>query len=312
MNALVSPPTSLRELQRRMAVALMHPLTRQETMVVRRRDGIRNQAEAEAMIRPNDRLSSFERLEIYNRQYWFRLYSSFEEDFPGLAAIVGRRRFESLMRGYLTDCPSTSFTLRNLGSKFEEWLRAHTEQIGPNAALALDMVRLEWAHIEAFDEPADPAMTAEELAGIGEATRFRLQPYLRLLRLSYPVEDLLIAVRSENGGGNASSNNAAAARRGRIVRRAAALAPEEIFLAVHRVENTVYYRRLDEEEFRLLEALMEGKPLGQAIEAGFAGSRLPEAERAQMLQEAFALWAALKWFAARREDSENARDREKE
>ena len=30
-------------------------------------------AAASEFIKPNDRLSSFERLEIYNRQYWFRL-----------------------------------------------------------------------------------------------------------------------------------------------------------------------------------------------------------------------------------------------
>jgi hypothetical protein len=98
-----------------MAAAVMHPLTRGETMPHRRRDGSSNVSEADAIIRPNDRLTSFERLEIYNRQYWFRLYSSFEEDFPGLQAVLGRAKFDALMRAYLTDCPSESFSLRNLG-----------------------------------------------------------------------------------------------------------------------------------------------------------------------------------------------------
>jgi hypothetical protein len=39
------------------------------------------ECEAAVLIKPNDSLSSLERLEIYNRQYWFRLYSSFEDDF---------------------------------------------------------------------------------------------------------------------------------------------------------------------------------------------------------------------------------------
>src|ERR1700761_2452028 len=113
--------SELLELQRRVAAAILHPLTRSETMSRRRRDGTSNKREAEALIRPNDRLSSFDRLEIYNRQYWFRLYTSFEEDFPGLKAIVGNAKFEVLMREYLTDCPSESFTLRNLGSRLERW-----------------------------------------------------------------------------------------------------------------------------------------------------------------------------------------------
>src|SRR6202046_3849111 len=113
--------SQLLDLQRRVAAAIMHPLTGDETMPRRRRDGVSNATEADAIIRPNDRLTSFERLEIYNRQYWFRLYSSFEEDFPGLQAILGRAKFDALMRAYLTDCPSESFSLRNLGSRLEGW-----------------------------------------------------------------------------------------------------------------------------------------------------------------------------------------------
>ena len=56
-----------------MAAAVMQPLTRNETMVQRRKDGVRMEQESAAFIKPNDRLTSFERLEIYNRQYWFRL-----------------------------------------------------------------------------------------------------------------------------------------------------------------------------------------------------------------------------------------------
>ena len=72
----------------------MEPLTRNETTRRVRRDGMVMEREAAAFIKPNDSLSSFERLEIYNRQYWFRLYSSFEEDFPGLQAVLGRRQFD--------------------------------------------------------------------------------------------------------------------------------------------------------------------------------------------------------------------------
>src|SRR5690348_3106629 len=139
MTQAAAQPTNLKEIQRRMAAAVMHPLTRSETMPRRRRDGASNASEAEAIIRPNDRLTSFERLEIYNRQYWFRLYTSFEEDFPGLEAILGRAKFDRLMREYLTDCPSESFTLRNLGSRLEGWLRSHPQFIAPHETLALDM-----------------------------------------------------------------------------------------------------------------------------------------------------------------------------
>jgi hypothetical protein len=288
--------SELLELQRRVAAAILHPLTRSETTPRRRKDGASNEREAEALIKPNDRLTSFERLEIYNRQYWFRLYSSFEEDFRGLKAIIGNAKFETLMRDYLTDCPSTSFTLRNLGSRLEEWLETHPEHVEPRRVLAMDMVRLEWAHIEVFDAAQDELLDADELATIDDDTRLRLQPHLRVLELHYPVDDLLIELRSESGSSDASSNNASVARKTKRVRRVAALEPEEIFLAVHRHDNSVYYKRLHREDFRLLQALLAGDAIGRAIELAFEGSSLPEDQRSAFLHETFASWATLGWF----------------
>jgi Putative DNA-binding domain len=294
-NSSATSP-GLLEIQRRMAAAVMHPLTRDETMPRRRRDGMSNLSEADAIIRPNERLTSFERLEIYNRQYWFRLYSSFEEDFPGLQAILGRVKFDALMRAYLTDCPSESFSLRNLGSRLGTWLELHSQLIEPHAELARDMVRLEWAHIEAFDSEERQPLGAEAFVRMGEESTLWLQPHIRLLALSYPVDDLLLQVRTENGSSASSANNASTARKRRHVRHVAALAPRPMHLAVHRHQNSVWYKPLAPEEFRLLSALHEEKPLGEAVELAFAGSSIPEADRAGFVQAAFANWAMLGWF----------------
>lgn len=286
----------LLSLQRRMAAAVMEPLTRAETMARRRRNGVNASSEAAAFIAPNDRLSSFERLEIYNRQYWFRLYASFEEDFPGLQVIVGRGKFKGLMRQYIAECPSTSFTLRDLGAKLCDWLREHPAWTTPRTALALDMVRLEWAHIEAFDELQDTVPSSEDMASVQAESRFGLQPYLKLLRLRFPVDDLLIEVRNEAGSSDSASNNARAARRSKVVRRIADLPEEQIFLAVHRHENSVYYKRLHAEDYRMLEVLGEGGTLEDALAAGFGSSLIPEDERSTFLQRAFQTWAELGWF----------------
>ena len=284
----------LMELQRRMARAVMQPITRDEKMRQRNADGVPMEQEAAAFIKPNDRLSSFERLEIYNRQYWFRLFTSFEEDFPGVQAVVGKKKFEALMRAYLANCPSTSFSLRNLGSKLEAWLRSHKEWAGQ--LLLLDMVRLEWTHIESFDAAERPRLSPESLAKVGPASTFTLQPYLFLLELSYPVDDLLVAVRNESGSSDTSSNNATVARRNQRVRQVAAVPAQKIFLAVHRMENSIYYKRLAAEEYGVLQALKAGATLEQAIERGFKKSGMHEAERGDFLHTVFATWAMLGWF----------------
>ena len=106
-------------------------------------DGRNLQAEAAEFIKPNDRLSSFERLEIYNRQYWFRLLDCLYDDYPGLRAVLGEQKFLKLAAAHLARDPSDSFALRDLGTRLEKFLREAPQWSAPRDALALDMTRFE-------------------------------------------------------------------------------------------------------------------------------------------------------------------------
>ncbi len=284
----------LDRIQRTMFDAIRQPLTAGEGMRQRTRDGKSLRVIAKEIIKPNDRLTSFERLEIYNRQYWFRILAALSEDFPGLRAVIGERRFEKLAIAYLLDCPSQSFTMRNLGLRLEAWLREHPEHIAKFESIALDMVRLEWAEIEAFDEAAKPKLTAAELPGLGLDPTFELQPYVRLLDLSYPVDDLLIHVRREGEEADIASN-AVTERTRSGARRRRLPKPERIFLAVHRADNSVYFKRIDKEAFTILCALREGKNLSDAVDAVDWSDRPPE-EASAHVQQWFAYWSAQGWF----------------
>lgn len=287
----------LAALQRTMARAVMQPLTADERMQRTAPDGKSMRAYASRFIKPNDRLTAFERLEIYNRQYWFRVLSSMIEDFPGLRAVLGDRRFEAMSKAYLVDCPSRSFTLRNLGASLEAWLRKHPKWAGTKHALAVDIARLEWADIEAFDGKAEPALRPEDLrADSGANLKLKLQPYLRLLDLKYPVDDLLLEVRKEDEDTDFASNAFQERHKRKRVQAVAKLKPGDIFLAVHRVDDSVYFRRIAREEFVILSALRDGKALGRAIEAAFRKSRVPAAEHAGLVGRWFQNWAALGWF----------------
>src|ERR1700688_4777357 len=237
---------TLLDVQRRMARAILQPLTGSDRIAPR--------TDAE-FIKPNDRLSSAERLEIYSRSYWFRVLDSLHDDFPGLRAVLGERAFHRLSRAYLAECPSRSFTLRNLGSRLEDWLQRKALFAGSLHALALDMVRLEWAHIEAFDNAAEKALGPEDLLELGPRFRAALQPYIRLLALQYPVDDLRIQVNRASEERGFASNAALKQRHRNMTRRLSRSKPEEVFLAVHRLNYTVYYRRIGLEEYLLLSAI---------------------------------------------------------
>ena len=270
MNALV-------EFQRRIAGAVMSPLNASIS------------TEAKDLVKPNDRLTATERLAIYHRQYWYRILDSFSEDFPGLCAVLGERAFERLSRVYLADCPSQSFTLRNLGLRLEAWLAGHPEFSGKNLALALDMVRLEWAHIEAFDNAERKPLGPEDLLELGPELSIALQPHIALLELRYPVDELRIKAGQHSEEHRRASNAVTAPSKRRMVRGYARLKPQQIFLAVHRVEFTVYYRRLEAGEFRLLQTIGHGQPIGTALDSDVELDP-------QKVQNWFANWAQLGWL----------------
>jgi hypothetical protein len=288
--------SNLQELQRRVAAVVMQPLTRKEGTRRKTLNGRSAKAEAEALIKHSRALTSFERLEIYNRQYWFRVLSCFAEDFPGLRAIIGAAKFEGLMRAYLTECPSLSFTLRNLGSRLEAWLLANTKWIAAQEGLALDMARLEWAHIEAFDGAFEPILTPADIESAGLDLRVSLQPYIRLLELTYPVDDLLIEVHNHEGDTDTFSNSAHQRQFRRRIRHYKQPERELIYLAVHRMDDSVYYKRLQLDTFRMLKALSERKALEQAIDIAFENSSMPEQERISAIQQWFGNWSELGWF----------------
>jgi len=283
------------DLQRLMAKAVMRPLTSRDTMQKTWSDGRPTRRVAESFIKPNDRLTSFERLEIYNRQYWLRVRASFYEDYPGLRAVLGDRKFEQLADAYLTHYPSQSYTLRNLGSRLVKYLAAQSPRTLPHKSLALDLARLEWAHIEAFDNPARSSLELDTLLGLEPAQiTFQLQPHLTLLRLRHEVDDFLIELKS-GAGLRQEASNAMEQHQKQFKRRLArVLRPHVNYLAVHRHQNAIYYKRLDIVQYRLLTALQSGATLEAAC-GQLVGLKLP-ANLGQSIQEWFQTWARLGWF----------------
>ena len=278
-----------------MANAIMRPLASRNRMQKS------SSVVAEAIIKPNDRLTSFERLEIYNRQYWFRILDCFYDDYPGLRAVLGDRKFERLARAYLAQYPSESFSLRNLGRRVEGFLRAEPKWTAPHQRLALDMVRIEWANIVAFDEGAKPPIHVDDLLGRDPSkVRLALQPYITLLEVRYPVDDLLIAAKKGDDRLRSEASNAVALQHKRARRISfRGLKPQQLYIAVHRMENSVYYKSLTCEQFAILQALQQGASIEKAC-AFLSKRRAPAGKNwASELQHWFKEWTSFGWFCQR-------------
>ncbi|MDD5199509.1 MAG: DNA-binding domain-containing protein [Terrimicrobiaceae bacterium] len=288
----------LKELQRLMASMLFRPLDAKWRMQRTTAAGARTADAAAGFIKPNDRLTSFERLEIYNRQYWFRVLDCLYDDYPGLRAILGERKFMRLCRAYLVKYPSASFTLRDLGSRLEKFLRDEPDWAAPRAAMALDMARFEWAQIVAFDGPSKPAITMDDVLDTPpEKLRLGVQPCITLLALDHEVDHFLQAVRKRDGDVLRGEASNAIDHAPKSAGKKSRLRPPRIakvFLAVHRCENELYYKRLDPVAFQLLAGLRDGLTLDTACALALGGN--PDPALAGELRSWFSEWSELGWF----------------
>jgi Putative DNA-binding domain len=306
INSSPRPPqkidsrAQLRQLQRVMTSALFRPLTPQWRMQKRWTDGAPMKELASEFIKPNDRLSSFERLEIYNRQYWFRVLDCLYDDYPGLRAVVGERRFMKLATAYLTQYPSDSHTLRDLGSRLEQFLKENPHWSAPREELALDMIRFEWAQVVAFDGAAKPPVTPDDILDTPPSELvLGLQPYLSLLELNFAVDDFLIAVKKgESDVLRGEASNAMDGAPKAAVHRKRVRFPkrEKVYLAVHRHDNMLYYKRLDEEAFLILTSLAGGDTVENACVGAISASTKTNVDWAVQIKEWFDGWSALGWF----------------
>jgi hypothetical protein len=249
---------------------------------------------ASEFIAPNDRLTAFERLEIYNRQYWFRMQGAINEDFQALRAVLVVSRFDVLRDAYIHANPSRSFTMRNLGSKLPAWLAANPQYAGRRIDLAIDVSRVEWACIEAFDNAEFAPMTLEDAAQLSGESKLALQPHVQLLALNYPSDDLVLEMHQQQ-----RRESTEAGTRPEVEVEVSApirLRRKATWLAIHRVDYSLYYKRLTQPEYQTLCALRNGGTLAAALEAGFTHSKLTATSQLKQVQQWFANWAQLGWF----------------
>lgn len=281
----------LRALQRLMLRAITRPLTADDLLAPEWEGGRRTAEIAATFIKPNDRLSAFERLQIYARCYWFRVIDAAYDDAPGLRALLGEEKFSALIRAYLAKYPSRSFSLRNLCARLPQFIAEEPQWTAPRTALALAMARFEWAQTVAFDGASRPILTRSELARTPpERLRLGLQPYLSLLRLEWPLDDYVLAVKKPGVLRGETSNVVASGPRRKARRAVPVPSRRRIHLVVHRFEHRLFYKRIEAPAFRILRALAAGKTLSVAVEAA-GGAVTPK-----QAQEWFATWMELGWL----------------
>jgi hypothetical protein len=289
----------LQDLQQLAASIIMQPLTSGFQTNRTRPDGKKTAAVAETFVKPNDRLTSFERVEIYNKQYWFRLIDCLYDDYPGLLAILGRVKFNRLINSYIEEHPSRSFSLRNLGDRLEQHIIDHPEITGSKQQLAREMAAFQWAQTVAFDGPGKTPVTVDDLLGMKpEKLKLAMQEYITLLEMHWPLDDFTLALKRQQQTLRGEASNAVEAPSEKKIKKISVPRPERVFVAVHRLNNDLFYKRLEPEAYQILIELRSGQSLAAACETALAAAD-PEVDWSPKIQKWFRDWTAMGWFCKR-------------
>ena len=95
-------------------------------------------------------VSASERLGTYNRDYWFRLFTILQNEFPAVVKLINYNEFNRLAQEYLQAFPSCSQILNYLADYFPEFMEMDHRWNTPDLKKA---VELDYCFIKAFDAP---------------------------------------------------------------------------------------------------------------------------------------------------------------
>ena len=267
-------PPGLAVLQQRFAEAMRTPLELGTAEGGYRLHPERYPPELTASICPDRGQPGAIRLASYNRQYWFRLLTVMQEEYPLLRHLLGLSDFNRMVIDYLTAYPSVSPQLRHLSDALVDFLAEHE---GWGSRRRRQCARLEHAHIQAFDaEHRPPAvLTAATLSA-----PLRLQPHLTLIAEDWDLVDWRARVRLDHDDAIT-----------------VILTERPAWWAIWRHRDGVRSTRLGAHQHALLVRIAQGEPLSAAC-AGLAEG-LDETQTAFVManiQGWFSRWAASGWF----------------
>jgi hypothetical protein len=233
----------------------------------------------ESVVLPSKSLSALERLDIYAHMYYARLLEILTAEYPTTRQILGDKAFTRASRQFLQRNPSKHRTLNRLSERFPDFLSRQLPR-GNRHGLAVDVARIERAMEDVFDAPRAEPLTAAEFAAIGadEWLRVRLKviPALQFLKLRYPANDYMNAVRGKGKPRNPR--------------------PRETFGIVYRRGYQVCRRDQEPAQFKLLVALASGKTIAASVRATASGRRGGADRLGEKLGGWFREWAAAGLF----------------
>jgi hypothetical protein len=247
-------------------------------------------SELESMVNRSRNLTATERMAIYHDAYFARFVECLQNDFPIFRKAVGDDAFRQFALQYIAMQPSRGYTLGRFGDGFVDFLRETCpacEGIDASGAdwpeFLIELARFERIIAEVFDGPG-----IEDRSGLDAASlrtlaprelsqlRFIGAPCLRLLQTQFAVHDWV--------------------RQDPDLALLRVLQRRDTCVVITRSKYRVIWQEVECDEFQLLQQLVDGASLGDALLSAASNASADVGELASRLQAMFCRWAALRLF----------------
>jgi hypothetical protein len=177
-------PPKLKQTQKWFASIITRPLMEGSRLNPTSPKGESMDKEASKYISPSPALRPAQRIELYNQQYWWRLLSVMQENFPFLTRLFGYHDFnQTISIPYLVKYPSSHWSLNMLGERLEKWIKE--DYHADDKDLISIAASLDWGYCSSFSARSAPPVNLESLPVAGNidsllTAKLYLQPHIRL------------------------------------------------------------------------------------------------------------------------------------
>lgn len=185
-HKLVEIPAEVKNLQEWFASIIVRPVTENEEVDPISPSGHSIKKEAEHYISPSDCLEPHQRIEIYNKQYWWRLINAMQKNFPLTLRLLGYEKFEKNTVQYLVKYPPDYWSLTALGRNFPEWIKESYEST--DVKLILEAAQVDQYFYLSSITSNFPSISKEAVANENFLNEnINLQPHVFLLKSSHDL-----------------------------------------------------------------------------------------------------------------------------
>lgn len=276
-------PQSLKEIQHWFGEIIAGPINEYSDIEPIAPSGLPIQEEAKKHILPSPTLEAWERLQIYNQQYWWRLLSILHENLPLVVRLFGYRDFnQTIGMPFLKKYPPNTWSLVPLGSRVPQWIKE--EYHDEDKQLIYDAAKVDVVFNDFFVVKEHPTVSiGEDIASLLDK-KMTLQEHIHLFYFPFdllPFRQKMLQEEPEHWEKNDFPKMEAG---------------DFYYVVFRRSDRNMGWSAISEAEYLLLSAFKQGGTINEACSQLSSLSDADSEEAIMHLSKWFQTWAARNWL----------------